>query len=172
MEFLTDRDIAITIEEDNLLEIINDKTFLKDEAEKRATTTIKEYLSQRYDMEWELRPYVDNGTNGTNGLEPDERFIEDEHIFVNGTNGLEVDDRNYSLITIGLDIFKYELFQRIAPRAFNQIVMDRFDLSMQKLKDANRGNLQMDLRERYEPDNQDYRPFRYGQSSENLRNKY
>ena len=174
MQFLTDKDISITLDEENLLEIISNKTHLKDEAEKRALTTITEYLSTRYDMDYELRPY----TNGTSGYSDFERVLtgtvtEDLEVFVNGTNGEELpDDRNYSLVTICLDIFKYELFQRVAPRALNQIVADRFDLAIKKLTDANRGKIEMNLKPLYATDSQNYRPFRYGKSDFDQRMRY
>jgi hypothetical protein len=178
MKFLTNKDISLTIEDDKLLQIINDKEYLKDQAERRALTTVKEYLSQRYDTSFELRAYVDitGSTSGTSGLISDERFLIDSvdggDVFVNGTSGILADDRNFSLVTITLDIWKYEIFQRVSPRAISQIVMDRYDLGIQKLKDANRGKLQMELKEKYETGSQNNRPFRWGKSDESGRWSY
>jgi hypothetical protein len=180
MQFLTDKDVAMTIDDDNLNEVISNKEYLKDEAEKRALTTIDEYLSSRYDMEWELRPYIEEGTSGA-VYEDYQRVLsgtsgtESLEIYVNGTSGEVLpDDRNYSLLTIALDLFKYEIFQRVAPRALNQIVADRHDLAIKKLTDANRGRISIDLRPKYDTSegNQDYLPFRYGQSWQNARMKY
>lgn len=182
MKFLTHKDILITLEEDNLLEIINNKLFLKDEAEERAVETTKEYLRQRYDVEHEFRAYSANGTNaedriiydaGSNGL------TEDIEIGVNSTSGLQpisdllADDRNFSLKTIVLDLFKYELFQRVAPRALSDVVADRYDRAIDKLIKANKGVISMNLKILYVDDEvQDYRPFRHGNSSISENNKY
>lgn len=171
MEFITKKDILMSIEEENLQEIICEREELLDDAEKRVLTSLKEYLGMRYDMEYELRPY---STNGTNGLIEMERYIENNNdvILVNGTSGILPDDRNYSLITITVDLFKYELFQRVAPRALNQIVLDRHDLAMKKLMDANRGKIQIDLKPLYNEESQNNRPFRHGKGWTNSRMKY
>lgn len=181
MKFLTDKDVALTIESDNLSEIVNEKLYLQDEAEDRAIETSKEYLRSRYDMDYEFRAYATSGTNaedriiydaGSNGL------VEDITIGVNGTSGIIAnddllpDDRNFSLKTIVLDLFKYELFQRVAPRALSEIVSDRYDRAIEKLKEANKGNIMMDLKPLFIEDEQAYRPFRYGTSDVSNKSKW
>lgn len=181
MKFLTDKDVLLCIESDNLSEILNDKLYLQDEAEDRAIETSKEYLRARYDVDFEFRDYAIAGTNaddriiydsGTQGL------TEDITIGVNGTSGiidvadLLEDDRNFSLKQIVLDLFKYEIFQRVAPRALSDIVADRYDRAIEKLKEAGKGNITMDLKTLYIDDVQAYRPFRYGSSDVSENSKW
>lgn len=181
MIFLTAKDVAITIEEENLAEVLNDKLFLQDEAENRAIETAKEFLRQRYDMEYEFRAY------STAGLVLDDRIIfdlgitnltEDITIGVNSTSGLNTieqlteDDRNYSLKQIVLDVFKYELFQRVAPRQLSEIVADRFDRALEKLKQANKGIISMNLKPLFVDGEQEYRPNRYGVNLNSENNSY
>jgi hypothetical protein len=167
MKFLTLHDIHITIEECNLHEITNCKSYIVDEAEERALETIREYLRGRYDIDFELRAYATSGTT----LDYLERFKDsDDSIYVNGTSGLLSDDRNFSLKTIALDLMKYELFQRVAPRQLSTIVQDRYDRAIEKLTNINKGLLTMNLKSITDATDQTYMPFRYGNNE--WSNKY
>jgi hypothetical protein len=162
MKFLTDQDLLTTIELENLNEITNSSIIVKNECEDRSLETVKEFLRGRYDIEYELRSY----TAATTGFTDLTRYNIDDTILVySSTSGsFKLDDRNFSLKSITLDLMKYELFQRVAPRQISSIIVDRYDRAIQKLTDINKGMLTMSLKSLTEADDQNYQPFRYGQT--------
>lgn len=169
MKFLTYSDLYLSIEQENIDEITNCKTYLVDEAEQRALESTKEYLRGRFDIEYELRSYSTSGIS----LQNYERYkdVNDVVSVWDGTSSTFLtDDRNYSLKCIVLDLLKYELFQRVAPRQLSQIVVDRYDRAITKLTNINKGLLTMNLKTISDTNEQNYYPFRYGNNE--WSNKY
>lgn len=133
MVFLLQRDLDVLIDPENLQEIVSYEQTIIDDCEMRAITVCKEFLSNRYDMNYEFS--------------------------LNSTSGA-----NFTLITIVGDIFKYNICTRVSPRQLNQIVLDRYNESKEKLLMINNGRLTVALRELVQPDPNDQtdQPFRWG----------
>jgi len=175
MIFLTNSDIEMRLDDENLSEIISNSCGTPNEelinqAELIALEDIKNAIRDRYDTDYELRAYSESGTNAYDRIyDP----ITDK-ITVNGTSGnILPDDRNVSVIQWVSDITVYNLYLRVAPRALNEIVADRFDTASDKLKMAQRGELSLDLRKRVDEDNEQvYKPMRFGLNLNAKRNDY
>lgn len=265
MKFLTLNDLRLTMEIDNLNEIVNTQSYLIDEAESIALENVKEYLRKICDIDFELRAIQNYSINTVyndydrirltynqankdfsnnysinlidsnilnNGSEiilvkipntcspvkdfiPIPTFYEGDENFTvqndpnysatcgvittldgtvstgkiinyyntvySGTSGVAInystvttasantyinnvsnfgqytysnkdrdfltDDRNFSLKQITIDLMKYLLFQRLAPKMINQNVVDRYNMSIDKLTRASQAKIQMNLKE-------------------------
>lgn len=169
MKFLTKKDLYTSITEDSLDEITDCKDYILDECENRSIEAIKEFLRARYDIDYELRSYVIDDSSGS-VLNEMQRVNNDDVITVHSSSGILIDDRNYSLKTIACDIFKYELYQSVAPKQISPVVVDRYDRAIEKLTNINKGMLNMNLKEIVKTDENTYTAFRFGNSTH--ANKY
>lgn len=70
----------------------------------------------------------------------------DQYLLSNVSRDFYSDDRNTNLVIIVGDIWKYELFSRIAPRQISQIVVDRYNDAKAWLKGQANGNTDMNLK--------------------------
>ena len=90
-----------------------------------------------------------NQENLVNGLDPT-NFIDninffDQYLSVNEDRDWNIDDRNATLVDIVASITLYEITRRVAPRQMSETIADSYDLAIQKLKDANKGKIQLNI---------------------------
>lgn len=291
MQFLTLRDLRLTLEIENINEIVNDQMYLVDEAEAIALENIREYLRKICDIDYELRSIQDYNINVvyndydrirlthnqshndfgndfnlslidsnitcdnesilvktsntcppekdlipiasfyynienfttqndpnyyptcgiitcSDGTIPTNKIINFYNTIYSGTSGtaqinyssinvatantylgninnfdqytlnninrdFSSDDRNVSLKQLTLDLMKYLLMQRVANRELSQTVVDRYNMAIDKLIRASKGQIQMNLKAL--PNSVEFQnnsPFRFGWSIQNARFKY
>ncbi len=70
----------------------------------------------------------------------------DQYKLSNKNHDFSHDDRNQSLVVIVGDIWKYEIFSRVAPRMISQIVVDRYNDALATLKSQANGYTDMNLK--------------------------
>lgn len=157
--FLIDYDLNAAIEangsDSELVQITGNDDTVMQNGFLVAQSEMASYLSQRFDMPWELRDVniwsnsvaytvgdriitVTNGTTvfytallaGTNHT-PDS----------SPTYWKAGDDRNPQLVAYGLDIAIYSTFRRINPRYLPDLRVKRYDDAVRWLKQVNEGNV-------------------------------
>lgn len=97
----------------------------------------------------------------------------DQYLQVNKDRDWSKDDRNHTLIQLTIDILKFILFQRVAVRQMPQLVIDRYNMAIDRLRMAATGKTEMKLRPiKYSEAFQENMPLRFGYSNVNRRFDY
>lgn len=167
MNYLLKVDITDRVKEQKVDEWTETKDSVLDALESSAIEIAKGYTRHWYDVEKEFRKV--NLYDVLTAYTVDQRIYDEANAkhyiciqdaiagtLLSDTDYFaQQDDRNAVLLEIVIDVLIYNLSSRQNSRQMNQLRIDRYDSAIDKLKDAQKGRIMLDIAQRVDVETDD-----------------
>jgi phage gp36-like protein len=96
----------------------------------------------------------------------------EQYLLINKERDFNKDDRNVILKQLILDIFTYNLIQRIHPRQISETIIERYTTAIETLRQIQRGDISINLKKYEGTEFQNNMSVRWGISKSGMRNSF